>query len=241
MTIENYRDDDDTRDYDKNKQRVAVVPGFPTDRVRWGPIIAGTFAALTMMLVLTALGAAIGLSAFDRGDNARTFGVVGGIFGIITLILCFGFGGWLAGRATAVRGSQNGLLNGFMVAAVGIPMIFFAVASAGLSAGRAALSADESMRQSIEDSYDERAQPAAARLDGQGTSPQGEQKMSSEDADKAKGAARNAAWTSLAGLLLAIGAASVAGLVGARDDTDRRDDHDHDEERYENSRPIIPA
>lgn len=233
MTIENHRDRDDTRDYDKDRQRVAVAPGFPTDRVRWGPIVAGLFAALTLMVVLGALGAAIGLSAFDRGDDPRTFAVVGGIFGIITLILCFGFGGWLAGRATAVRGTQNGLLNGFMVAAVGIPMIFFALASAGLSAGQAALSADESMRQSIQDTYDERAEPAGGVMNGRNTSASDE-KATSFDADAAKRDGRNAAWTSLAGLLLAIGAASIAGVVGARDDTDRVD---HDKARYENSRP----
>src|SRR5687768_5733380 len=49
--------------------RVDAVRGTPTDRVRWGPILAGTFAALTTLAILSTLGAAIGFSSYDRGQD----------------------------------------------------------------------------------------------------------------------------------------------------------------------------
>ena len=61
------RDDDEV-------DRVNTVRGTPTDRVRWGPILAGTFSALTTLAILSTLGAAIGLSSYDRGqDDVRNF------------------------------------------------------------------------------------------------------------------------------------------------------------------------
>src|SRR5687767_15989993 len=96
--------------------RVVVSPGVPTDRIRWGPILAGTFAALTALAVLSTLGTAIGLSAYDPGqDDPRNFARAGGVWGVLSLILAFAFGGWLTARAAAVRGRSNGMLNGFMV------------------------------------------------------------------------------------------------------------------------------
>src|SRR5215213_1325787 len=99
--------------------RVVVSRGVPTDRIRWGPILAGTFAALTALVVLNTLGSAIGLSAYDPGeDNPRNFALGAGIWGIISMLISFAFGAWLTARSSAVRGAGNGLLNGFMVAAV---------------------------------------------------------------------------------------------------------------------------
>lgn len=49
----------------QTNEQVEVTPGVPVDRVRWGPILAGTFAALTALAVLNTLGTAIGLSAWD--------------------------------------------------------------------------------------------------------------------------------------------------------------------------------
>src|SRR5215218_344789 len=110
------RDDVSTSTRDHSDDRVEVAEGVPTDRVRWGPILAGTFAALTMLAVLSTLGAAIGMTAYDAGDDARRF--------------AFGFGGWLTARSAAVRGHDNGLLNGFMVAGFGIPLLLFLLSTA---------------------------------------------------------------------------------------------------------------
>jgi hypothetical protein len=85
------------------REQVDVAPGVPVDRVRWGPILIGLFAALTALAVLSILGTAVGLSAYDAGDDARRFAVGAGVWGIISMLLAFGFGGWMAARSAALR------------------------------------------------------------------------------------------------------------------------------------------
>src|SRR3712207_2704601 len=57
------------------------------DLVRWGPVIAGLFAALATLATLSVLGLAIGLSAYDAGDPASNFGIGAGIWGAITALI----------------------------------------------------------------------------------------------------------------------------------------------------------
>ena len=67
------------------------------------PILAGTFAALTGLAVLNTLGTAIGLSAWDPGDDTRRFAIGAGVWGVISLLISFGLGGFIAGRSEALR------------------------------------------------------------------------------------------------------------------------------------------
>jgi hypothetical protein len=70
--------------------------------ISWGAIIAGAVAAFGLTIVLTALGAGLGLSALSpwsqRGVSATTFAVSGAIWLIITQWLASAMGGYLAGR-----------------------------------------------------------------------------------------------------------------------------------------------
>jgi len=53
---------------------VAVDVNAPLrDRVRWGPVGAGVLTGLTTLLVLTALGLALGISTLG-GESAATWG-----------------------------------------------------------------------------------------------------------------------------------------------------------------------
>lgn len=86
------------------------------DQVRWGPIIAGLMIALSTQLVLSAFGAAIGLTSIGDSGSPRTdapgVGTNIGIWAIISLLLSLFAGGWITGR-TAGRMSRNtALLNG---------------------------------------------------------------------------------------------------------------------------------
>ena len=209
--------------------KVEVTPGVPVDRVRGGPILAGTFAALTALAVLNTLGTAIGLSAWDPGDDARRFAIGAGIWGVISLLLSFALGGFIAGRSEALRGRGNGTLNGFMVAAVGIPLLMFMLGSAAATAARSAAPMQDTSR-SVAQSPGDGAITASATMggdsvapaNGQGTSTRaGNDQTTREDARKA---ARNTAWGTLVALVLALSAASIAGGVGANND--RRDDDD---------------
>ncbi len=88
------------------------------DSVRWGPIWAGLLAALTTFLLLQLLAIGIGLQ--DVGPGAEGGG--GWVPAIIGLIAFF-TGGLVAGMTSAVRGTTTGLLNGFLVWALGTVLI----------------------------------------------------------------------------------------------------------------------
>src|SRR5689334_6377612 len=97
----------------------------PTDRVRWGPILAGLFAAMSTLAVLSILGIAVAGSAYDPGDNPRNFGIGAGIWGAVSALIAFFIGGWLAARSAALRGHDAGVLNGAMVWVVTIPLMLY--------------------------------------------------------------------------------------------------------------------
>jgi hypothetical protein len=106
-----------------------VVVERSKDLVRWGPVIAGLFAALATLATLTVLGLAIGLSAYDPGDPGSSFGIGAGIWGAISALISFFVGGWMAGRSSALRGTKSGILNGAMVWFVAIPLLLYLLGS----------------------------------------------------------------------------------------------------------------
>lgn len=125
--------------------------GISIDRLRWGPIVAGLFVALAVLAVLATLGAAIGFSSVDYGDEPRNFGIGAGIWGAISALIAFFVGGLVAARTAATPvtsidrdGSirnDNGLLQGAMVWAVAVPLSMYLAASTAGSMIRGAGSA----------------------------------------------------------------------------------------------------
>ena len=211
---------------------VSATAVTPTDRVRWGAIIAGLFAALSTLAILTVLGIAVAGSSYDPGDNARNFGIGAGIWGAISALIAFFIGGWLAARSAAVSDRNNGLLNGAMVWVVAIPLMLYmlmggigslfrtagsAVATGTQAAASAAgaASTDPANRQRMED----QAQTASAKL--QSTTQQAQQKVQEitrpENQEKAANATAKGAWGTLVSMLLGLAAAAVGGLVGSRE------------------------
>ncbi|MGH2413695.1 MAG: hypothetical protein ACRDEA_08395 [Microcystaceae cyanobacterium] len=86
------------------------------DRVRWGPIIAGLVVAISAQLILSSIGAAIGLSSIAGSDaprsNAGDVGSAVGIWSIISLLISLFLGGWLTARACGPMNRNTALLNG---------------------------------------------------------------------------------------------------------------------------------
>ena len=86
------------------------------DLVRWGPIFSGLVIAIGTQLVLSALGAAIGLSNIANSGAPRSIaGNVGtgiGIWSIISLLISLGVGGWVTARACGPMNRSTALLNG---------------------------------------------------------------------------------------------------------------------------------
>jgi hypothetical protein len=220
---------------------VTAASVTPTDRVRWGPILAGLFAAMSTLAVLSILGIAVAGSAYDPGDNPRNFGIGAGIWGAVSALIAFFIGGWLAARSAALRGHGAGLLNGAMVWVVTIPLMLYmlmggvgalfrttgqavstGVQAASNTVGQAAGRGDP---QQLED----RAQTAGAKI--QATTQQlGTQITSAvsnpDNQRKAADTTAKTAWGTLVSLLLGLAAAAFGGHVGSRTETHRHHDRD---------------
>jgi hypothetical protein len=203
----------------------------PTDRVRWGPVIAGLFAALSALVVLSVLGLGIGLSGYDVGDPAQPFGIGAGVWGAISAFIAFGIGGWLAARTAAVPGRGNGFLNGAMVWMVAVPLLVYLlggglgtlqsiVDGAAITAAQVAAPIVDQAAIAVTGNP---AFPAVAQpLQPTPATPAPLNQLTPADRQAAIAAAGTIAWGTLVSLLLGFIAASLGGLLGARSARDQR-------------------
>jgi hypothetical protein len=183
------------------------------DKIRWGPILAGLATVITSMLVLTVLGLAIGLSAFDPDDDG--VGTAAAIWSALSALVSFFLGGWVAGKTASVHGDDNALLNGFMVGASALALLLLLT---GMGLGNLL----GGIGSNIAD---------IARLSGDtvsGVDPNTAAQNVRQGAVDAYDEARDAAWGTLAGLVLALGAATLGGLVGHRNRHDHATQWDRD-------------
>ena len=81
------------------------------DRIRWGPVGAGTVVAVaTYLLLELALPAADLLDADDGGDLPD-----GALLTVVAAAVAFLLGGVVAGASLANRDAEDGLLHGLLV------------------------------------------------------------------------------------------------------------------------------
>jgi hypothetical protein len=99
--------------------------------IQWGPVLGGIVTTMALLVVLTALGLAIGASAFKPGVDVTDWGAWAGIYGIISAGVAFFIGGWIASRATARGGAFPAVINGF-VSGAGALLVLFWLASSSL-------------------------------------------------------------------------------------------------------------
>lgn len=190
---------------DVTADAAALEPSF-RDRVRWGPIVAGVFTALTTLLVMTVLGLALGLSAFEPDETgARTVGTAAAIWGIISAVLAFFLGGWVAGRNALGTGAEdNGAINGFLVGAATIVIMLWMIGSGlGNLMGLAGANID-----TISGVLDEPISQISGEDVTESVAP-----TAQESYDEA----RDSAWATLAGLVVALSAAAAGGALGHPD------------------------
>ncbi len=190
----------------------------PVDRVRWGPILAGLFAAISTMVVLNVLGLAIGFSAYDAGNLDDNLGLGASIWGTVSTLIAFVVGGWLAARTAATTGYGNGILNGIMVWVVTIPLLLYLLGASvgsllnltgGLIATGTEIMAPLSAQLNLP--VEEAADEAAAAV------PEGDlAEQAAPAAEEALDIAGTTAWGTLLALILGLGAATLGGLIGAR-------------------------
>jgi len=206
---------------------VAVDETMRRDVVRWGPIVAGVVTALAVLLFLTVLGIALGLSALGGENTPQGWGTAAGIWGGLSLLVAFFAGGWMSGRSSLPGLDRNGLLNGFVTGAATLLVLlwlattaltgalgFFAGTVTGL-AGGAAPAAVEAVTSGTLPAPTAVATEVAQAMQNPDT-------VVPEQADQAVQAAANTAaekagpgaWGTAIAIILAIGAAAVGGRVG---------------------------
>jgi hypothetical protein len=191
-------------------RNVPQVLNMPTDRVRWGPIWAGLLTTLTALLLLSLFGLAVGLSTINAGaatqgnvaaDTGRNSAIWAGIAAIVAFLL----GGYVAGRTAAVHERGWGALNGALVFLLAVPLLLWLV-SQGLGGimGNA-----NAIAQGLHINLGQ-LQGAA------GQAGQTAKNITPAQAQQAADAARNTAWGTLIGLLVALGASALGGHLGTR-------------------------
>jgi len=202
---------------------VADVP--MRDRIRWGPIVAGVVTAFAVLLFLSVLGLALGISALGGDDDPQTWGTAAGIWGGLSLLVAFFVGGWMAARAAATLSESDGPLNGFVTGAATLLLLlwlattaltgalgFFASTVTNI-AGAAAPVAMQAVDQGAVPPETQTAVDQAADNPEAAVPDQVEQ-TAQQAADTASKAAGPGAWGTTIAIILAVGAATLGGMVG---------------------------
>lgn len=97
-------------------------------RVSWGAIFAGAVVALATLLVLGALGAALGLSVTGTVED-RNLGMGAAIWAVISLLAALFIGGCVASQCTVGETKSEALTYGVIVWGVVVAMLLWLTAS----------------------------------------------------------------------------------------------------------------
>jgi hypothetical protein len=123
------------------RRRIAYPAALRADgmRVSWGGVFGGVLVALGFLLLMTALGLAVGISAVQPGDtDAGTLGTGAGIWAGLSLLLALFIGGWVSTRIGAIVDGTTGFFEGALVWVVSVlMMLYFASSGIGMLAGGA--------------------------------------------------------------------------------------------------------
>jgi hypothetical protein len=102
-------------------------------KVSWGGIFGGVLVALGLLLLMAALGLAVGISAVQPGEtDASTLGTGAGIWGAISLLAALFIGGMVSTRIGAISDRATGFFEGVLVWVVSILLMGY-LAGSGVS------------------------------------------------------------------------------------------------------------
>jgi hypothetical protein len=207
-------------------------------RISWGAVFAGLVIATALQVVLTVLGAAIGLTALDGPDSGRAFGIGTAIWALLVPLVTLFVGGMTAGRLANVRDRVDGFLHGALVWGTSLLLATYLLGTgasrilggtlnlAGNITGSAVSTAStvaagqdldagtlQSARARVES---EARQRGLSEADVQAQVAR-VQESAGEVADKAQSVAAGGAWLALLALGLSLGAAAFGALRATRD------------------------
>ena len=173
------------------------------DTIRWGPILGGLLVAIATQLILSALGAAIGLTVGASGTGAGAVGIGVGIWTIISFLIALFLGSWVAAAGAGPMNKKTAMLHGLILWATTLALSAWLLASGVSGAfGMAASNAGEVFNQVQE--------PGGASIPNQVPNVPAD-KLQQVAGDSAK-----AAWTFIIGSLLGLAASLIGASAGAR-------------------------
>ena len=117
--------------------RDIITPVGP--RVRWGGVMSGLFVAIGTLMLLTALGLAIGVTALGdpraaTGETASGLGIGAGIWAFITLLVSVFLGGMVSTQVTDSPDRAGAVIHAVLVWVLFLVVIIYLIVS-GMSLG----------------------------------------------------------------------------------------------------------
>lgn len=138
-TVVHDRPQYERRHQERRRNWGSVVVRTDGMRVSWGGIWGGVLVALGVLMLLTALGVAVGISAVNPGQtDPSSVGTGAGIWGAISLLIALFVGGMVATRIGAITDRTTGFFEGALVWVVSLLiMAWFASSGVGMLASGA--------------------------------------------------------------------------------------------------------
>jgi hypothetical protein len=231
-TTPDLRHDRRTGTIDRRMNTVTSARPLNTEgiRVSWGGIWGGVLTAVGLVLLLAALGMAVGVTATDPTQaDGSTLGMAAGVWAGVSLLVALFVGGMVSTRIGAIFDGTTGFWEGALVWIVTLLAVVY-LATTGLSSlmggamrvmGAASQTAATAMQgtPAANDAANRAANvnPSGmvddlkARIANAQSSGALEQK-----AAEVKPAATKAAWATFAGLVLTLLAAVLGAMAGRR-------------------------
>lgn len=124
---------------ERRREYAARIGSAEGLRVSWGGIWGGVLVAIGLLLLLSVLGVAIGVTAVEPGETqAQAVGAGAGIWGGLSLLIALFVGGMVSTRIGAIFDRTTGFFEGALVWAVSVLlMIYLATTGIGMLASGA--------------------------------------------------------------------------------------------------------
>lgn len=195
-------------------------------RVTWGGVWGGVLTAVGLLLLLAALGVAVGITAADpRSTDAATAGTAAAIWAGASLLIALFIGGMVSTRAGAIHDRATGFWEGFLVWIVSLLLMAYLATTGMASLASGTMQLMGAASQAAQATGQAAAQPAAPAVDPNAAVEQLKSKVQEvtggagglqQRAADAKPAASRAAWFTFGGLVLSLLAALAGAMVGRR-------------------------
>ena len=103
-------------------------------RISWAAIFGGVILVVAVQLLLSMLGAGIGLGTVNANagstPDASSFGIGAGVWWLVSSVVALGFGGFVAGWLAGIELRWDGLLHGLVTWGIATLLTIYLLSSA---------------------------------------------------------------------------------------------------------------